>query len=399
MHFFNNLTTGTRRAEPKYWLVYVLAILVNLQAFMVVYSNSTYLETFTTPEVVGLLYTVGSAISIFVFLFISRILRKVGNTLFTVGIAAVLLASLLVMGLSDSAALIITFFVVYLITSPLLYMSLDVFSEALIGNNEGSTGSKRGLTLSLMSLAAASGPLIVALIVGDSEANLTRTYLAASMFGVIFIALTLIYFQSFTDPKYKEIRVMDTLQMFFAHHNLRNAFLTHLALQIFFSWAVIYIPLYLFNEIGLSWEQLGLIFGIGLFAYVLFEWPIGYLADKYFGEKEMMALGFLILIVSTSWIAFLTTASIVAWALLMFINRTGAALVEVTTESYFFKHTDGTDASLISFFRLTRPLGMVIGSLIGSAALLYVSFDFVFIIFAVALIPAMLLTATLQDTK
>ena len=121
-------------------------------------------------------------------------------------------------------ALIITFFVLYLITSPLLYMSLDVFSEALIGDNEESTGRKRGLALSLMSLAGASGPIIMSLLVGAEDANLPRAYLLASIVGVVFITLTLIHFRHFHDPPYKEVRVMDTLQTFFAHADMRIAF-------------------------------------------------------------------------------------------------------------------------------------------------------------------------------
>jgi MFS family permease len=390
---------GQAHAPPRYLLVYVLAVLINFQAFLVSYSNSTYLEQFTTAEVIGLLYSVGSCVSILTFLFISRVLRKIGNTKFTLGIAALLLASLFVMGTATDPNLIIVSFVLFLVTSPLLYMSIDVFSEALIGENEDGTGTKRGLALSLMSLAGAAGPLLLAVLVGGDDANLTRTYLAASAVGIIFIALILIHFRHFIDPPYKEVEVLATLRTFFNSKNLRTAFLTHLSLQVFFAWAIIYIPLYLATEIGLSWDVLGFVIGIGLLAYVLFEWPIGYLADRHYGEKEMMALGFLIIIVSLSWMSFVTVTSTLVWILVMFVNRTGAALVEVTTESYFFKHTTGSDANYISFFRLTRPLGLVLGSLIGSAALLFLPFNLIFVVFALALVPAMILTLTLVDTR
>ena len=35
-------------------------------------------------------------------------------------------------------------------------------------------------------------------------------------------------------------------------------------------------------------------------AYVIFEYPIGILADKYIGEKEMMGVGFFVLTISTA---------------------------------------------------------------------------------------------------
>jgi len=399
MSFLHRHPFSRHNAPPKYWLVYVLAILINLQSFLVAYTNSTYLEQFASPEVIGLLYTVGSALAILVFLFISRVLRKVGNTKFTLGIAGAIICALAVMGTSTFPPLIITFFVVLLVAGPLMYMSLDVFSEALIGNNEASTGSKRGLALSLMSVAGASGPLLVALIVGDNDANLTQTYLLASFVGLLFLALVLIHFRHFHDPAYKEVRIMRTLRTFYESAALRTGFLTHFSLQMFFAWTIIYMPLYLATEIGLHWDKIGTILGVGLLAYVFFEWPIGWLADNRWGEKEMMAVGFLILATTVGAIAFMNTTSIWPWIALMFVNRIGAALIEVTTESYFFKHTKGTDANLISFFRLTRPLGLIVGSLIGSAALLYLPFNLIFIVFALALIPGMLLTSTLHDTR
>ena len=192
---------------------------------------------------------------------------------------------------------------------------------------------------------------------------------------------------------------MRTLRSFFESPALRNGFLTHLSLQMFFAWTIIYMPLYLATEIGLRWDKIGLILGLGLLAYVFFEWPIGWLADNRWGEKEMMAGGFLILAITLGAMSFITTTNVWPWIALMFVNRIGASLIEVTTESYFFKHTKGTDANLISFFRLTRPLGLVLGSLVGSAALLFLPFNLIFIVFAFTLVPAMLLTSRLHDTR
>jgi hypothetical protein len=386
-------------APPRYALVYVLAVLVNFQAFLVSYSNSTYLERFTTPEAIGLLYTIGSVLSIATFLSMSCILRTTGNTAFTFITAVLVLLALLVMGIARESSVVMGAFVVFLVTSPLLYLSIDVFSEALIGENESGTGTKRGIALSLMSLAGALGPFLLFFIVGNDDANLTRTYLAAAAVGVMFTALVAIHFRRFTDPPYRDVPILPTLRSFLGSQRLRTAFFTHLALQVFFAWAIIYIPLYLATEIGLSWDILGTIIGLGLLAYVLFEWPIGYLADHHWGEKEMMALGFLIIILTLSWMSFVTIASAVVWAAIMFINRAGAALVEVTTESYFFKHTNGGDANYISIFRLTRPLGLLLGSLIGSVALLALPFNLIFVVFALTLVPAMLLTLTLKDTR
>ena len=134
-------------------------------------------------------------------------------------------------------------------------------------------------------------------------------------------------------------------------------------------------------------------------AYVLLEYVIGYIADKWIGEKEMMALGFVIMAVSTSWFTFLTEPLVIVWVLAMFMTRVGASFVETTTESYFFKHTDGHDSVLISFFRLTRPLSIAIGSLLGSLTLYLLPIQLIFVVLGFLMIPGIFFTMALKDTK
>lgn len=383
----------------QFWLIYILSIVFNFHGLLVAYSNSTFMEQFATKEVIGALYTIGSALAVLSFLFISRILRKIGNGPLTLILAILEVLSLLTLGYTDHGPTAIIAFVAFLTLNPLLYLNIDIFSESLIGNNENSTGSKRGLTLTLMSIAAVFAPLALGLIVGENSNNLNNTYLVSAAIFSVFILVILSRFRHFCDPVYKEIRVLDAIQSFWDQRDVRNVFLAHFTLQLFFSWMVIYFPLYLATEIGLTWDKIGSIIAVGLFAYVLFEYPIGLLADKYIGEKEMMATGFLILAVSSSWISFMATAPVAAWMLLMFISRVGGSLVEATTESYFFKHTKGTDANIMSFFRLTRPLAMLIGALIGSATLFYVPFELMFVVLGFLMVPGLFFTINLKDTK
>ena len=357
------------------------------------------MEQFASPAAIGALYTIASSLAVFSFLFISRVLRKIGNVRLTIYLALAEIASLITLGLTDSSSTAIVAFVAFMTLNPLIYLSIDIFSESIIGDNEGSTGSKRGLTLTLMSLAAMAGPLALGAIVGDDDANLYKTYLVSAGVFSIFILVILAKFKSFDDPQYKEIQVLSAIHSFWKKKDVRNVFLAHFTLQIFFSWMVIYFPLYLATEIGFTWDIIGTIIAVGLFAYVLVEYPTGLIADKFLGEKEMMAAGFLILAISTSWISFMATAPVVAWMVLMFISRIGASLVEATTESYFFKHTKGTDANIMSFFRLTRPLAMVVGALLGSVALLYLPFQLIFIVLGFMMIPGIFFTASLKDTK
>ena len=180
--------------------------------------------------------------------------------------------------------------------------------------------------------------------------------------------------------------------------NVRNVLLARFNLQLFFAWMTIYIPLYLSTKIGFSWEIIGSIIAVGLLAYVICEWPIGILADKWCGEKEMMALGFLIIAVILGIISFIDN-NVLTWMIVFFISRVGASLIVTTTESHFFKHTKAGDSNVISFFRLLGPLSTLVGSLLGALALFYLPFNFIFIALGVMMIPGFLFALAIKDTK
>ena len=192
---------------------------------------------------------------------------------------------------------------------------------------------------------------------------------------------------------------MSAIHSFWINYNIRFVFLAHLLLQVFFCFMVVYAPLYLATKIGLSWSEIGIILFAGQLAYVFFEYPIGFIADRYLGEKEMMAAGFLILAISTSWLSVISTALILPWIIIMFATRVGASLVEVTTETYFFKHTKSTDAQIISFFRITRPLSYVFGAALGGISLLYLPFNLMFVVFGFLMIAGIFFAASIRDTK
>jgi MFS family permease len=281
----------------------------------------------------------------------------------------------------------------------MIFFNVDVFMEEQIGNSEESTGSRRGLLLTLASFIGAIAPLVSGLLVNDVTGSFTYAYLLSAATVLPIIALLVFFFKDFSDPEYDEIDLFAAISSFWQRKNVRFVFLAHFILQMFFMFMVVYVPLYLTGTIGLSWAEFGLVMFFAQLAYVVLEYPIGVIADKYIGEKEMMGFGFLVIAISTSWIAFVTESSVLVWAVIMFTTRVGASFVEVTTESYFFKQTKSSDAQIISFFRITRPLSYVIGAVIASLTLLYLPFNLLFIVLEFLMIPAMFFTLGIEDSK
>ncbi len=61
------------------------------------------------------------------------------------------------------------------------------------------------------------------------------------------------------------------------------------------------------------------------------------------------------------------------------MTRVGAAIVETTSEIYFFTHVREEDGNLLSIFRDMHPVSYVIAPLLGSLFLLFFPFKFLFI--------------------
>lgn len=379
--------------------IYVATLLLVFHTFVVAYINSSFLEQFMSAEAVGTIYIIGSLLTVAIFLFISRVLHLVGN--FRLTLAFILMDFFAVFGMSVAQTLevAVPLFLVHLIIVALIVLNLDVFLEEYIGNDEGITGSRRGFIMSITSIVGALSPFISGNLVVAAGGTFEYVYIASAL-SLLPIAIILIwFFRDFRDPPYKEIKVLSAIRSFWIRPSIRAVFIAHFILQIFFVCTVVFIPLYLTKEIGLSWQDFGIIMIFGQLAYVLFEYPIGIVADKYIGEKEMMAFGFLILAISIAWIAFVTVPSVFVWSIIMFVTRVGASFVQVTTESYFFKQTSSSDAQVISFFRITRPLAFAVGAIISSLTLLYLPFNLLFIVIATLMVPALFFTLEIKDTK
>lgn len=384
--------------KHRYVPIYVASLLLMFHTFVVAYINSSFLEQFIKAESVGVIYMISSALTVLIFLIISRVLHKVGNFKLTLWLLIINGLAVFTLAYAETLRVAVPLMALHLIMVPLIVFNLDVFMEEHIGNDEGLTGTRRGLLLALMSAIGAMSPFISSELVAIGG-DFSYAYLASAFTLIPIIVILLIYFKDFQDPLYTDLKPLEAMRGFWRKPDTRAVFIVHFVLQIFFMTMVVFTPLYLIKEVGLTWAEFGIIMLFGQAAYVIFEYPIGIAADRYIGEKEMMALGLMIMAVSTAWISFVNTPDVLLWIMIMFITRIGASFVEVTTEVHFFKNAKSSDAQIISFFRVTRPLAYLVGAIISSIALLYLPFNLLFVVIALLMIPAMFVTLDIKDSK
>lgn len=399
MDFYRHLILKRTLGAPiTFTLVYTLSIIFTFQMLVTAYSSSTYMEQFIAPAYIGLLYSIGAAIAIIITFTLPRLLRHIGNVATCLLLIIAINCSLLLIGLALNPILTITAFILFVALSPQIYVNIDIFLETLTGTSEGTTGTTRGLILTLMSLAAFLSPLAMGLIIGEDN-NLANVYYVGAAVGLFLIGIIVARFRSFLDPSYQTVLVRDMLRDAATNIDIRTVMLAQFLLQFFYTWAIIYMPLFLAEYVGFDWPTISIVLAAGLVAFVIFEYPIGRIADRHIGEKEMMALGFVILALTMASVSFMAEFALISWMVLMFVSRIGASLVEVTTESYFFKKVTGDQPNLISLFRLMRPLANLLGALIGSISLLFLPFNFIFLVLALVMASGVFITSFLTDTK
>jgi hypothetical protein len=187
-----------------------------------------------------------------------------------------------------------------------------------------------------------------------------KIYLIAAVFLIPFAIILKANFSDVKDPQYPVMDAAETIKKFYTHKNIFDVFADRLLLNLYFAWSVVYLPIYLHNHVGFTWNQVGIIFGIMLLPFVLFQRIIGKFQDQKHEEKDLLILGFLIISVATVVQPFIATPSMLAWIIVLFIAHVGASLVEVSSESYFYRHVKPTNSGFISLFRMARAIPFII---------------------------------------
>jgi MFS family permease len=388
--------TRTLRKNAPFNFLYLLNFLVSFHLFLLIYINSSFLATFVGEDSVGIVYIASALLSIAALWISASMLKRFGN--YQALVLFALLEFFAVLGLAafEKTLVIIPLFLLHGTLYVLMLFSLDIFLESYAKNEDG-TGGIRGTFLTAQNIALILAPLAAGLIAeGDM---FWRVYILSSLFLIPFLFVIMRQFQTFDDPPYEPFKVSHTIAELRSNQDLYNIFAAQFLMRFFFSWMVIYTPIYLNNHIGFSWSEIGIMFTIMLVPYLLIEWPAGKIADRYLGEKELLSLGFVITAAGVATMSLATEANIVLWIAILLVTRIGAALLEIMTESYFFKHVQGNDSDTISFFRMARPTAYVIGPLVATILLFMIDFQYIFLVLGLILLLGLRYSTALRDTK
>lgn len=350
------------------------------------------------PEVsLGWLYMAAYGTAVLALIVQPFLLQKYGNHVVA---AATFLIAAFAFLLFPAGGMIMTIaaFAVSTAAMLVLFTSVDIFLEQ-ITTIEEETGALRGVFYTVANVAF--------VVVPTAAAYTVETYGFMGLYSIAALVLVLCAYITHyglchvPESTYQALQFRGLWKILKDHADLRYSFIVQSLLRIFYAISVVYMPVMLTTTLGFSLTEMGLIFSIAMIPFLLLQFPLGYLADTRFGEKEFLFIGvFFMGGIVLLFPLFIITPSFWLWATLMFLSRIGASTVEIMSDVYFFKHMKGSDAGIIGVYRTLFPLSYVVVPLVASVILLVGDVPLIFgLLGALVLTLGIPATLMLKDTR
>lgn len=325
------------------------------------FATSSYLHKYFSSSIVSATYVAGSLLALVASLSLSKSIKRFHTYNFTFGIAFAEIVVVTLFGNTENPHILPLLFIIHFVLQVLLFVCLNIFIESFSAHAK--TGSIRGLFLAIFSLGVLISPMIGGIILKIS--TFSTLYIVASLTLVPYLYFLHRFLYHIKEPAYHEVDIFGSLSMVLKDVNLRAALIAEFVVQSFYSVMIIFSPIYL-TSIGVPLTTyLTIILPLALLPLVILPYELGLLADRKFGEKEMLIVGLLILTVTTFLCVIITSRDTRIWTLLLLVSRVGASFVETMAFSYYFKKADKQDPSLTALFVNMHGVGTLAVSSVG----------------------------------
>ena len=343
---------------------------------LAVYILLPYLSTLVPAMYAGMVVAAGGLAALIFFPLLPRLVARYGAQQLALIFALAEMFILFMLAAAPGAISSILLIILMVAIQPFLSYELDLLLEAT-GEAGNKTGEVRAAFLTAWNLGSFAAPLLIGALLVNTDAY-GHIFIAAAAMSVPFVVLFAVR-RLPSGVRAVPTSMLDTIICIFHERDLFAVACGHFILWLFYVWAPLYTPIYLHNELGISWENLSWVFSIMLIPYVLIEYPAGWIADRFLGDRDLMFVGFLIAGGALASIGFLTTtSSLLLILIILLVSRIGAALIESMTEGHFFRRVTERDMNSVSIFRAAWPLAYVIGPIVGSGILFFGNYQMLF---------------------
>lgn len=344
--------------------------------FLVLTVLTPYLSRYIPEAHTALVIAAGAAISLIAFPYVPPLLRRFGVKSVTLGYVALSGLTLFLLFLDPSPVLAIVFVALFSAYQPIIGYLLDLLLEATIAS-ETETGRIRTLFLTCGNVSLVVAPVLIGLLLGAGDAY-EHLFIIGALSALISVAiLSQVKTLAHVSPTVSHMK--EVIHCLVGDRDFQAVAIAFATLQFMYNLAPFFVPLYLHNHLGIPWSELGPMFAIMLIPFVVLEYPAGYLADRFFGDRELMALGLLVTGAAFAAMAFIVPGTaLFAILMVLLVTRIGAAVAEATIESHFFRRVSASDTNSVAVFRMIRPTATLVAPLVGAVILMTSSYSILF---------------------
>ncbi|MEA2088599.1 MAG: MFS transporter [Patescibacteria group bacterium] len=371
-----------------------ISFLMGFSSALLAYVLSFYFKEAAGTENIGIFFMSSYLIVLIIFLNLHKLVRKLGKSLIFYITFFLRIITVAMLFFLPPSILGIIFLIIYIIGEALGWVCLDIILESF--STDGMSGRIRGAYLTIGNVGFLLAPFFSSKVLYIF--GFKGIFFASFVIQFLIFSISLMAFRGLNHKFNRKETIVQLLKKVFKRKDVIRIYYVSFILEFFYALMIIYTPLYLL-KLGFSWPQIGVIFSIMLIPFVLLQYPIGILADKKTGEKEFLIFSIVVMGISTSIFYFFDFKSVFAWALILFITRIGASMIEILRDSYFYKKIDGYDVDIINFFRTSRPVAYIIAAVLSSIFLLFFGIKLIFLLIAIVSLSGLYPAFKLVDNK
>jgi MFS family permease len=384
------------KSAEKLRSVFVVGFLLTIALALTSYIDSSFLSTQVNIRTIGILFALGSCVSIIFLSWLPDIMNRIGvRGVFHLTGFAYLVSVLGMLNITHPIIFGICF-LFYIASGYGIYFTIDMLIESM--SEKKTTGITRGVYLAIYNLAYLIGPLLAGMLLKNNSFKLV--YLVAGIFVIIMFLVFIKDLENIAvKPARRRISFRKIVERLLRSTHLFNVYIVSLLLSFFFSWMAIYTPIYLHTFLGFDWSAIGMMFAIMHIPYITLEVPIGRLVDKYGCEGELVTIGLIVIAAATVGLGLFADGHFWSWVIGLTLTRVGASFVQVASESYFFKRVDAQDSYMIALYRNASPLAYILGPIAGTIVLSFTNYSNLFIVLGAIMLSVTIFSMRLNHSR
>ncbi len=340
---------------------------------------------------VGMISTIFGIAGIIAFLVFIPIIERYSKTKI-LGIIILLYAVsyFLFSIVNDIVALIILGTLSYVIASARVSVVGIIMRDK---SKDNAISKNTGAMYTIFNFAWLAGPIIAGFLA--EKMGISFVFIIAGVLMLIsFVLLKILGLNDSRIKKKPDGNLFKLIKEFFSEKRFRMAYLIHGGVTFWWAFIYIYIPIYII-ESGRSDLIVGY-FLAGVIAPLIFlEYPIGLLASK-FGFKKMFFRGYLIVAIAAV-LCFMIN-DFYAILILLVLGSVGMAMLEPTTEAYFFDIT--TKSQKDKFYGIqntTIDVNYAISLFVVAMIIKFLPFKYSFIFIGAMMLVFALISLKIKD--